>query len=405
MAACALIAVTTLLPGKSATSRDFAWCIACGELGTLDVLLNIALFVPFGATLAAGHAGARRMLRIVAAALALSTAIEAVQLLVIRGRDPSLSDIVANTLGGLLGAAIVTGAARLATASHQTWRALAWAVTLGASGILLFGEWAVALSTPREPMYVQWLPQRPGYAAFRGELSALWLDTLALGPGSVVPVPLLPDAVLTGRIDLTAQLTAGPEPERVALIARLALRAGELVVLARQHDALLLRYRANAARAGLRSPMFAMRGAFAGDSARVLRIRAIKLPGAAELHAAEVENRSSTMTRRFVITTARAWSLLLPFNRGFGIEGVAGDALWLGLLFAPAAYAGARAERGARRWWPVALLGAALVCLTIVAPAAVASTASVAWLGAVLGSILGHWLGARHSHRTVAAEG
>ena len=72
------------------------------------MLLNIALFVPFGATLAAGHAGARRMLLIVAASLALSTAIEAVQLCG-RGRDPSLSDIVANTLGGLLGAAHYDG--------------------------------------------------------------------------------------------------------------------------------------------------------------------------------------------------------------------------------------------------------------------------------------------------------
>src|SRR4030095_14675064 len=51
MAAAALIVAATLTPRPS--QAEFValtppWCLICGDLGTVDMLLNLALFVPLG---------------------------------------------------------------------------------------------------------------------------------------------------------------------------------------------------------------------------------------------------------------------------------------------------------------------------------------------------------------------
>lgn len=73
-----------------------------GGFGAADMVLNVVLFVPLGFLAERQGRGHGRLGQIALAAMLLSLAIECVQL-VIPGRWSSFSDVVANTVGGVLG--------------------------------------------------------------------------------------------------------------------------------------------------------------------------------------------------------------------------------------------------------------------------------------------------------------
>jgi hypothetical protein len=366
-------------------------------LGTVDVLLNIALFVPFGAALAWGRAfSLRNGTRALVAALVVSTVIELLQLSVTRGRDASLSDIVANALGGVLGASV----AHEGTWSVATWRRLSWMLALAASAVLLFGQWALKPAVPRLTYYVQWLPQRPSYVPFNGTLQSFALDSIPLTPGGVLQPRALLDEFFEGRIHLRARVTPGAAPHGIALIARLSLASGEIVMLGRAEDALVFRYRANATGAGFRSPIFALSGAFPAEQPdAALQLDAALRPGRVTMNASN--DRGVRQGRSFAITTARAWALLLPWNVAVGGGGQLIDAAWLALLFGVVAYAAARARFRLYAAWPLELLALAFICLTSIAPVAPELSA---WIGVIAGAALGFWLGARRSAPVANAQ-
>ncbi len=389
LAALTAIALLTLWPGRSETARGFSWCIACGEFGTVDVFLNVALFVPFGAAIAWGRAfSIHDATKALVASLIVSAIIELLQLGVIKGRDPSLSDIAANALGGFLGASV----AHEGVWSVGTWRRVSWTSGLAASSVLMFGQWAIQPWLPHETYYVQWLPQRPAYVQFNGTLQAFALDSVRLPPGAVLEARALPDEFFEGRMDLRARVTPGSTPHGIALIARLSLRSSEIVMLGRAEDALVFRYRAKANRAGFRNPMFALPHAFATHADSALQLEGALRPGIATLSASD--DHGLRVARSFTITTARAWALLLPWNFAVGGSGLLFDGAWLALLFGGVAYAAARSRFRPYAAWPLELLALVFVCLTSIAPAAPEWTA---WVGAIAGAALGFWLGVRRS--------
>lgn len=112
-----VILLITLLPAEQAGQVTgivsvVAWWIdplVPFEVGyvVLEFFANIALFVPFGALLALGWPEQRWWL-IGLAGLAVSGVIEAAQLL-LPSRFPAVSDLIANTLGALLGGILVGG--------------------------------------------------------------------------------------------------------------------------------------------------------------------------------------------------------------------------------------------------------------------------------------------------------
>src|SRR5688572_6319026 len=99
-----VIAVATLMPAETDVTLP-ASCVFCGQFGGVDFVLNIVLFVPLGvglrwllgSWLASGLVGA-----------ATTLVIETLQWRLIPGRDASLGDLLANTLGALLGAWLAT---------------------------------------------------------------------------------------------------------------------------------------------------------------------------------------------------------------------------------------------------------------------------------------------------------
>jgi glycopeptide antibiotics resistance protein len=105
--------VATLVPAPgnaAAAAATPLWCLVCGPRGEVDVVLNLLLFVPFAVGLRLAGMPFRR---IVAWAAGLTLAVETLQATVIPGRDASLSDLLTNTTGAMLGAALAPLLARL----------------------------------------------------------------------------------------------------------------------------------------------------------------------------------------------------------------------------------------------------------------------------------------------------
>jgi len=98
----ALILVATLSPEPEAVWTTCEWpgCL-------LDVAQNLVLFAPLGVSL---FLATRSHTKSIAVGAALSLAIELLQLHVVRGRDASLADWIANTIGTAAGAQLAVAA-------------------------------------------------------------------------------------------------------------------------------------------------------------------------------------------------------------------------------------------------------------------------------------------------------
>ena len=398
VAIVAAIVAITLRPIGSEVTPSFNWCIACSELGTLDLLYNIALFLPLGVLL--GRSGVSALRALVLSAV-LSTTVEVLQLLVVPGRDPTLVDILSNSLGGALGVPLARAPSALRSASARAWRFLGWTWVVLSLGVIMLGAWVVSVDVPPNDYFVQWLPQREGYARFGGELLSFQVNGVDLPAAARIPAGRLPDAFFGGEIDASARLTSGERNNGIAFIARLALEYGEFLMFGRQGNAFVVRYRSNAPKVGVRSPVYALAGAFSGDPRAELEVRAIKLGDDISLQARQVnDSGDSSRSWQQRITAARFWAALLPFERGFGVLGVIGDVLWIALLVVPTAYAAARMYRRALQALPTTVQGAGI--------ALIASTQQTSlwwwpvWLGFAAGAVAGAWLGNKRFLRSSA---
>lgn len=389
-AVVAAILVVTLRPIRSTVAPAFVWCIGCSEFGTLDLLYNVALFVPLGVALGVLRAG---VLRALALAAGLSVCIEILQLVVIPGRDPSLSDVITNSLGGALGVPLSRAGAFTRSASRTAWRVAAWICVTLTLALLLLGAWVVAVRVPRTDYFVQWLPQRPGYSAFAGTLESFSTNGDALSAGARIPAAQLPPEFFEGRLSVSARVTPGPSQQGISLIGRLAVEYGEFLMVGRQQDALVVRYRSNAQRLGLRSPIYALPDAFRGDPRGTIELRTNKRGDTLDLEAKRLNMTAPDAARHYQITAARLWATLLPFDRSFGDAGVLGDVLWLALFAALIAFAARRGYSSAWRLVPsIVLVAGIAVVAALMQPVL---WGWPAWIGTGSGTLAGSWLGSR----------
>ena len=99
-----VIGLLTLWPSPSQAPLSAAtpfFCFPCGPSGTSDLIRNISFFIPLGILLGLRGASVRTALGV---SLAITCSVEFLQFAVIPGRDAAMADIVANTLGGVIGA-------------------------------------------------------------------------------------------------------------------------------------------------------------------------------------------------------------------------------------------------------------------------------------------------------------
>jgi VanZ family protein len=171
-----LTAVLTLTPVRAGPVTVQPLCLWCGDMAGSDIVSNILLFAPAGLFLA------RRGVSVFAAiaiGLAISTGIEIAQIFV-PGRYSTIRDIITNGLGAGAGAVfshvMVHG---LRTGSRLV---LAAAAALPVGAVAITGGLMQPVST--DGVYFgHWVPERPHYAPWNGQVLAVDVDGLPARSG------------------------------------------------------------------------------------------------------------------------------------------------------------------------------------------------------------------------------
>ena len=166
----AVILGVTLVPLEATDGPPPILCVLCGDAALTDGILNAALFLPLGAALSV--AGWRPWRTIALGAL-LSCGLETAQF-VIPGRDPSLSDVLFNTLGTALGVGLAYSAPAVWRPTPRQANVLSIAGALGAASILTLTGVLLAPSFPEDVYYGGW--------------TGFWSSRVVWGPRRVLQV-------------------------------------------------------------------------------------------------------------------------------------------------------------------------------------------------------------------------
>jgi len=370
-----------LFPTGGNSPEGVQLCLVCGDRGTADLIGNVLLFIPvgFAAFLVTRSAG-----RALLVGALLSLGVEAAQLW-IPGRYTTVSDLVANSSGALLGALL--GATRegwwrpnreLALKLSYAWAGFATVLIL-TSGFLL------SPSVPRGELYAGWTPELEGFSTYGGRILAAQLGGIPLPDRRLDDQAWVRAALERGVEPLVVRFQAGPEPARPAVLFRIVdgnRREGLRIGVDRSNLWIAPRYRADDLR--LSRPVFTLSRALAGEAAG----NRAELTLSRALSASSEVSLDGNPLASLELTAGRGWSLLF-FSRRFPYGWLGAlDLLWLGLLFAPLGWwAPSR-----RSLWlagiPVALLIAAPWWSTLASspPSELAAVAVAALTGQILHS-------------------
>jgi hypothetical protein len=323
----AVILAATTFPTPVTGGRSPDLCVVCGERGVADAIANLLLFAPFGVALAIWGWRGRRS---VVAALTLSALIEGAQLLFIRGRDPSASDLFFNALGAALGFLLVARSRAWLIPTASQARALAWiwsvgiAMTIAGTGVLL-------APAPTHLVYYGGWTLRLGHLAwYRGRVLDATLGVLPLPSWRIDDSEAARAAVRAGE-PVHVRALAGPRPPGLAPVAMINDEAQhEIILLGIDRDDLVFRYRTRSTAMRLRQP-----------DLRVPGIMRTITPGDTIMLRAWRERRGYCLQldgdRRCGIgnTAGRAWSVVLyPEHLPQGMMRLL-DAVWIVALFLP----------------------------------------------------------------------
>lgn len=374
--AALLVAALTLFPTGDAL-EPLALCLLCGERGLADAILNVFLFVPFGAALALrGVAPARAVLL----GAALSGGVEVLQHFV-PGRDPSPADLLFNTLGTAAGFAVLRAAPRwLAPPPGGAGRFSGGAVAL-ALGFLLAGGLLLAPALPRAVYYGQWTADLGYLERYRGRVVAASVGDVEVPSHRMERESPRLRSLLQAGAPVRVEAVAGPPPPALAPVFSVYdhLRREVVLVGADREDA-VFRYRTLGTALKLDQPDLRVPGAFggvaAGDPLRLAVYR--DGPG----YCVQVDDARSCSLG---FTVADTWTVLLfPARLPPGGRRLVG-LLWLAALFLPA---GLRV-RGRRQ---TLATGAAVAAGLLLLPAAAGLLATPP--SAVLAALAGMGAGA-----------
>jgi hypothetical protein len=326
-AVVAVILVLTLTPTSAPPGPPLERCWVCGARGVADVIANVLLFLPLGVVL---FLRTRRAGRSVLCGALLSAAIELIQFR-LPGRDPSLGDLLFNTLG--------TGAGVLFVVSAPLWRAPArrWlapsvaagaAVCLMAGGVLL-----LAPALPDGPLSTSWSPTRGNLYHFSGRIRSAGIGRVAPAPGPVRRPGLLRSRLLAGAATHATGTVGKPAPGLAPLFMLLDSRDDEVLLLGLERSDLVFRFRTRASTLRLDQPD--------------LRLA---IPPAALRFGAKFNARAWRTERGFCLAFDRVTDCSLGFSLGDtwsilyypgALSPVAKlllTLLWVGALFVPAGF-------------------------------------------------------------------
>ena len=409
VAALAILAAT-LAPGDPRVLQPTPLtCLVCGSIGSVDVVLNILLFAPFGA--AVGWLTGRWWPALLAGLL-LSVSVEAAQLLLVRARDASLSDLVFNTVGATVGALVALHGRRGLHPAPAAAARLAALAAVGWAATLVLTARGLELLLPAPPYLVNVIA--PDALGATRPYEGTILRSRVLGVEGPVPRPrgrpptIVAPAAAALPLTIEADAHAMLPPGMLRPLGSLYAPGGrELLVLGQRGRALLLRVRTRGTAARFQTPMAALDDAFPSaaeippgdDPARgpVVRVR-----GEVTRHAVRLSATWGGRTREALMPRSPlvGWTFFGVFGLRYGRWGGATTALWVFALVLPGAFWAARAAPADRRGppWRIAAYAAVVLATMALVPLLhdLAAPRPLDWAAAVL-SIMAGWAAARAS--------
>jgi hypothetical protein len=331
-----VIAAVTLVPAPDEVARAAStpvYCLLCGDLGSVDFLLNTLLFVPLGIALVVAGFSWRRAVALCAVATFI---IELLQMQVIVGRDASLGDIVANTLGGGLGALFVYRWSDLAlpTALRARRLALAYAVVL--LWIWSGTAWALGPALPQAVRwYGAWAPEFANFERFSGTPLMVTAGEEPLLPGPALDQQRIEDA-LSAHPVISFRAVLGKPPQDLAPIGAIVdAWHRDVMLIGQDHQDLEFSLRMRASILRLRNPAAVLRGGLAGQPGDTVEAEGALRDGAFELATRDGRRVASL---RLPLSASWGWSLVTPWEAGYGNEIYLLTALWIAGLIGVLAY-------------------------------------------------------------------
>ena len=235
----AILVATTFRSGTTLPD-GWTWYLASGESAFAEVIQNLLLFIPLGLSLSLAGVS---LVRTVALGAVLSFSVEFAQQW-IPGRDPSIGDIVCNTISSWLGAGLVRLAPRwlFTTPRRSAWQAAGTALL---AVLVWFGTAAALHPTfPPPPYRMVPAPEVGDWERYTGEIRT---------------------ARLAGGILTVEAVAPSRPPARTAPLAALVDAQGSrAVILAVDQSDLSLRYHMPAVRLSLQQPDLRWHDALAG---------------------------------------------------------------------------------------------------------------------------------------------
>jgi hypothetical protein len=259
-AATAAILVATLRPDYSQDTQSWTGCILCGDRGTADAIVNLILFAPFGLGLALTRIPAWRA--ILAGAL-LSAFVELAQS-VIPGRDPSLGDVLFNTLGTAAGFGCAVLAPRAARVGPRAAARLSLAAAVLFMAIVTATGGLLQPSYPHSLYYGQWTPNLGHLEWYQGRVLRASVGDISVDSNRLENSALVRSALLRGE-PVLVQAVAGPRTPGLASLFSIADdHERSIMLLGPDRDDLVFKYRAPADILGFDKPDVRFVGALGG---------------------------------------------------------------------------------------------------------------------------------------------
>ena len=341
------IAIVTLYPtpdDMARVERASFWCLACGELGLVDVLLNVLLFVPYGAALFLLGMPWRKAFILI---LASTITIELLQLKVVSGREASLSDILTNSLGGSAGFFLARNWRRVASPVPEESQWLMGAALGAWLGVQAFAAWGLHTELPRSLYYGQWAPALAQFDQFTGTVHRVELGQMRLPDGPIADSADLRRALLRESSSLRVNAVSGSPTRRLSPIFSIFdEHQQEILVLGQNGRDAVFRLRTRLHMLRLRNPALTIRNALAGDSGTALALVASRAGGRLRLNVRSGNNeRTQQAEGTLELSPSMSWSFLLPYDHGFGGEQRYLTMLWLAAMLFPAGYWSAGATK------------------------------------------------------------
>lgn len=363
------------------THTSFLCLWGCDAEELRDLVSNIILFIPLGWVL-------RYWVRprlVFWICVAATVCIETTQAFLLTGRDPSIRDILTNALGAAIGLWL-----------FDHWRSIIYPLQRASRqlAVIGLGGWCVVLlvtalglrpAGSSYPWFGHWGNHIDYYAAFDGTVQSVAIGDWTPPAGPIPDDNPLRDAIRRDSIDVHVVATYRSVTRPTALLfAVMDEHDNEMLFVGGAWRSVQFQSRTRLANWGLRGLSFRLPLSPGSEPNDTVDITARVRPTAWQI---QLRTQGKTDSLSLPLSVGLGWATLLPAPLSMAYEWYVMNTLWLATLLIPGVYWWRRAGPPRSTMLSVAMVGAMLLLVPLVA--GVATSTLPDWIGSALGILIG----------------